>query len=278
VFAVLVSFWFFVVALRYTVWSPIPAVCLITPCNTKSDGVSRTQTDHPSQGHFPPAISQWNTDRAAPAPSGPPEANTLETQRKALAEQEQILKDREAELESREKALKTQQSALLETTAKLEGQRPKSLVSYVYTEGDTNRRNLEFFIQHGLYASADFVFSFNGDTDAEKLLPIYEGSPYYDPKVKNIEVLKRDNKCFDMGAHGEALLREWNEAGTKLSPMGGHDRGGRKFWEGYQRFMLMNASVRGPFMPHWSGTCWSDAFWDLITDKKKVCLTPAFLP
>jgi hypothetical protein len=161
----------------------------------------------------------------------------------------------------------------MEDMAKLRGERPKSLISYVYTESPTNRRNLEFFIKHGLYAGSDFVFSFNGDTDAETMLPVYKSSKWYDPKITNIEVLKRDNKCFDMGAHVEVLLREWNDKGTKLSPMGGRDRGGRKFWEGYERFMLMNASVRGPFMPVWSKDCWAEAFWGMLTDKKKVCIT-----
>ncbi|KFY19739.1 hypothetical protein V491_04256 [Pseudogymnoascus sp. VKM F-3775] len=223
-------------------------------------------------GHFPNVVSQWNHDDHYPPPTtaSASAAEDLAAQLAAVAAEKDALKAREAKIAEEEKKLKKEQTALMEDKAKMRNERPKSLISYVYTESPTNRRNLEFFIKHGLYAGADFVFSFNGDTDAETILPVYETSPWYDPKITNIEVLKRDNKCFDMGAHGEALLREWNDLGTKLSPMGGRDRGGRKFWEGYERFMLMNASVRGPFMPIWSKDCWSEAFWGMLTDKKKL--------
>lgn len=150
-------------------------------------------------------------------------------------------------------------------------QSPKSLISYVYNETPTNRRNLEFLIQHGLYKSADWVFSFNGETDADELLPNHKNSPWYDAQFTNIEVIKRENKCFDFGAHAEVMLREWSADGKKLNPMGSEDQGGRKFYEKYDRFILMNASIRGPFIPHWSRQCWSEAFWALMTEKTKVC-------
>lgn len=149
--------------------------------------------------------------------------------------------------------------------------KPKSLVSYVYNETPTNRRNLEFLIQHGLFKSADWIFSFNGETDAEELLPNHKNSPWYDANFTNIEVVKRENKCYDFGAHAEALLREWSADGRTLHPMGSEDKGGRKYYEKYSRFILMNASVRGPFMPFWTRECWSEAFWSRVTEKVKVC-------
>lgn len=157
-------------------------------------------------------------------------------------------------------------------SANVEKVRPKTLISYVYAEGAINRRNLQFFIDHGLHESSHFVFSFNGDTDAYKLLPIYEDSPNRKPghNYSNIEVLTRDNKCFDMGAHGEAFLREWDEKKKTWTPMTGHDRGGRKFWESFDRFILMNASVRGPFIPISDMECWMERFFSLISEKVKL--------
>jgi hypothetical protein len=147
----------------------------------------------------------------------------------------------------------------------------KSLISYVYYETPSNRRNLQFLIEHGLYKSADWVFSFNGETDAEELLPNHKKSPWYDANFTNIEVIKRENKCYDFGAHAEVMLREWSADGETLNLMGSEDKGGKKYYENYSRFILMNASVRGPFMPHWAQKCWSEAFWAQVTEKVKVC-------
>jgi hypothetical protein len=205
----------------------------------------------------------------------------------ALIQQEKNIERQKADLAQREKALETEQRLIGHDSysPSPHPKAPRSLISYVYTESPTNRRNLEFFVAHGLYADVDFVFSFNGDTDADLLLPSHPNSTLYDPSVKNIEIVRRDNKCLDFGAHSEILLREWPEKDgkgdakmvgkglgdrMKLVKMGSGPKGGKPFWKGYERFMLMNASVRGPFMPFWSKTCWSDAFWGLMNEKTKV--------
>lgn len=41
-------------------------------------------------------------------------------------------------------------------------------------------------------------------------------------------------------------------------------------WKRYRRFITMNASVRGPFLPVYSSSCWTDVFLDRITDKIKL--------
>lgn len=38
----------------------------------------------------------------------------------------------------------------------------------------------------------------------------------------------------------------------------------------YKKFINMNASIRGPFMPAWSDQCWTDVFATSVTDKVKV--------
>ena len=69
-------------------------------------------------------------------------------------------------------------------------------MSYVYHETDDARPNAEFFIRHGLHSGADFVFILNGETDLAEVIP----------KRSNVKVVKRENTCFDIGAHGKHSL------------------------------------------------------------------------
>jgi hypothetical protein len=118
----------------------------------------------------------------------------------------------------------------------------RPLVLYTYAESDNARENLAFFVKNGLHGSADFIFIFNGETSAADLLP--DDAP-------NIKIIQRDNTCFDIGAMGEVLLKD-------------------DLWKGYKRFITMNASIRGPFFPVHSASCWTDTFLGRITDKVKV--------
>jgi hypothetical protein len=94
-----------------------------------------------------------------------------------------------------------------------------------------------------LHGAADFLFIFNGETDAHKLLP----------KADNIKYIHRANDCYDLGAFAEVLLKD-------------------DLYKKYQRFITMNASIRGPFLPVWAmGACWSDMYLNLVTEETKVC-------
>ncbi|KAL2288841.1 hypothetical protein FJTKL_03493 [Diaporthe vaccinii] len=117
----------------------------------------------------------------------------------------------------------------------------RPLVLYTYAESDNARENLAFFVKNGLHGNADFVFIFNGETSAVDLLP----------QAPNVQVVKRDNKCFDIGAMGEVLRKD-------------------DLWKGYKRFITMNASIRGPFFPVHAPSCWTDTFLNRITDKVKL--------
>ncbi|PVH86518.1 hypothetical protein DL98DRAFT_582472 [Cadophora sp. DSE1049] len=121
------------------------------------------------------------------------------------------------------------------------------LVTYVYTESDYARINLQFFVSHGLHAAADFVFIFNGPTNADEMIP--RDKP-------NIKIIKRKNTCYDLGSHREVLTAR--------------KRGGKALRDIYQRFILMNASVRGPFLPHWSKECWTEAYLSKLNDRVKL--------
>jgi hypothetical protein len=116
------------------------------------------------------------------------------------------------------------------------------LIIYTYSESPNARENLKFFLAKGVHGAADFFFVFNGATNATELIP----------SEPNIKVIKRENKCFDLGTVGEVLMKD-------------------NLWKGYKRFITLNASIRGPFFPTYaSKSCWSDVFLDRITEKVKV--------
>ena len=112
---------------------------------------------------------------------------------------------------------------------------------YAYAESENARENLAFFIEKGLNARADFVFIFNGDSAATELIP----------QMDNVQLVQRDNSCFDLGAIGQVLMKD-------------------DLWKKYKKFITMNASIRGPFLPAYSEACWMDVFFDYITDHVKV--------
>lgn len=246
----------------------------------------------------------------------------IERRERIMTQKQNALEVLESDLILREKALVGPSTTL--TVAPMKS---KSLIVYAYVEKPEARRNLEFFISHGMHDTSDFIFIFNGETDAPSLLPNNPHSIYWDPRFKNgggpnITVIRRANTCFDLGAHSEVLLTEvdiaegegiennWDmkkkiaavekahqeelaAAQGKKKPeitriterstspvVAGKDvpivgKSGKKMrkgelWEQYSRFILMNASVRGPFMPFWSKDCWAEAFWSKLTSKIKV--------
>ncbi|TVY84035.1 hypothetical protein LSUE1_G002760 [Lachnellula suecica] len=126
----------------------------------------------------------------------------------------------------------------------IESSRPVSelpLILYAYSESPTARINIEFFIRHGLHAAADFVFILNGPTDVANIIP----------KESNIKIVQRENDCYDIGAYAEVLTKD-------------------DLYKGYKRFIMLNASIRGPFSPYWAKGCWSDMYLAKITDEVKL--------
>ncbi|KAK6496974.1 hypothetical protein TWF481_001953 [Arthrobotrys musiformis] len=119
----------------------------------------------------------------------------------------------------------------------------RPLITYVYFETENARQNAIFFIRHGLHAQADFIFIINGKTDLIDHIPI----------APNIQIIQRNNTCFDLGSHAEVLTANNSTLIKK-----------------YNRFIMMNASIRGPFLPTWSKECWSDAYLDQLSDTNKL--------
>jgi hypothetical protein len=71
------------------------------------------------------------------------------------------------------------------------------------------------------------------------------------PELPNISVTQRENTRFDLDAGGEVLT---NSA----------------LWQKSTRFVMLNASVRGPFLPFYTALCWTDLFLDGLLDRVKV--------
>jgi hypothetical protein len=120
----------------------------------------------------------------------------------------------------------------------------RPVILFAYSENPLARNNTLFFINHGLHAEADFIFIINGDSDIDKHIP---------KNLSNIRIIKRENTCFDLGSMGEVLKANNNELVSK-----------------YKRFILMNSSIRGPFLPTWSKDCWSDLFLNRLSDEVKL--------
>ncbi|RYE12937.1 MAG: hypothetical protein EOP34_09845 [Rickettsiales bacterium] len=120
----------------------------------------------------------------------------------------------------------------------------RPLIIFTYFETPSARKNAVYFIRHGLHGSADFIFIFNGETDLYEILP---------QNASNIKIIRRNNTCFDLGSVGEVLRSNNYELVNK-----------------YKRFIILNASIRGPFIPTWSAGCWSDLFLNKITNEVKL--------
>ncbi|KAG9521454.1 hypothetical protein KCU93_g7385, partial [Aureobasidium melanogenum] len=115
------------------------------------------------------------------------------------------------------------------------------LVLYTYHETDEAFKNLDFFLKHALHDKADFVFIMNGEYSISI------------PDLPNVKVIDRPNTCYDLGAYGEVLRADDSLLATK-----------------YSRFIMINASLRGPFFPSWANNCWSDTYLSKLSDRVKL--------
>lgn len=103
----------------------------------------------------------------------------------------------------------------------------------------------------------------------------------------NVRVIHRQNRCYDLGAHAEVLNSDGSGEGwfSSQGPIGAvplrepQTNETITFGTGfpdlalrhrYKKYILMNASIRGPFVPTWSPTCWSDAYLNRVSDIVKL--------
>lgn len=117
----------------------------------------------------------------------------------------------------------------------------RPLILYAYSETPSAHINIQFFIKHGLHDSADFIFILNGDTDIMDIIP----------NATNIRYVRRPNDCYDLGAYAEVLTKN-------------------DLYKKYEKFIMLNASIRGPFLPVWAKNCWSEMYLARITKEVKL--------
>ncbi|KAM7216052.1 hypothetical protein V8F06_008525 [Rhypophila decipiens] len=118
----------------------------------------------------------------------------------------------------------------------------RTLILYAYSESDSARANIQFFITKGLHSTSDFIFIINGNNSVASLIP----------SLPNVRIISRENTCYDLGAFGEVLRQD-------------------DLYKQYTRFITLNASIRGPFLPMWtSKQCWKDIYLSRVTDETKL--------
>lgn len=115
------------------------------------------------------------------------------------------------------------------------------LVLFAYHETELARTNLLHFVEHGSLAPSvgEHVYVLNG---AHSLSGDAFGSG------QNVLVVERENACFDFGAWAVGLEFASERFGRLAR---------------YSHFVLMNASVRGPFLPLFEARPW----WQVFTDQ-----------
>ena len=121
----------------------------------------------------------------------------------------------------------------------------KTVVVYVYHDYNTN---VEFFIKHGLFESnkVDFIIVNNKNPLASKT------SGLSLPSSSNVSLMERPNIGHDFGGWSDAIFKNC------LS-------------EKYDYFILINSTVRGPFLPPWYQVKdWTGLFTRLIDCETKL--------
>lgn len=115
----------------------------------------------------------------------------------------------------------------------------KTVVLYAFHLWD---ENVDFFCRHALFPNphVDFIMICNGDLTPKVALPAY------------VQYLTRENIGYDFGAWSHAIYTE-------------------HLWDRYDYFILLNSTVRGPFIPPWiTVPDWTIIFTQYLTDQVKL--------
>lgn len=110
-----------------------------------------------------------------------------------------------------------------------------------YEKNDEYKKNLQYFLNHGIMDNIDYYFIINGECTVE--IPT---------DLPNIRVVRRKNQGFDFGA--------WQYVIKKYLT---YD---------YDYYIFVNSSVRGPYMDNRPPGSWLDPFLALFETGKDVKL------
>ncbi|CAK9025137.1 unnamed protein product [Durusdinium trenchii] len=140
--------------------------------------------------------------------------------------------------------------------AKQEVSRPiagRTLVVVAFFEKTPEYRdNMIFFLQIAIVpdsrsnAPVDYVIVVNGECTIDF------------PELKNLQVIRQRNVCYDFGSWGIGLQRRVDSV--------------------HEAFVVLNPTVRGPFLPRWYTQHWTWAFLSMLTSKVKLVGTSMNCP
>lgn len=142
---------------------------------------------------------------------------------------------------------------------------PKTLVFYVHAAQPMARSNLLYFLEHGVHpgdgASYYFVLQSNFTTTSSCLAPFSvaplsiteEFGVLPSNLPTNVRYVVHENDCYDLGTFGWFI-----QCGYADMTM-------------YKYFIILNSSVRGPFLPAYVPWLhWAVVFIQFITDRVKL--------
>jgi len=113
----------------------------------------------------------------------------------------------------------------------------KHLILYTFYKVD---ENVHYFLKNGVFKSPDYTFLFiTNDKDCNLHVPNF------------VTLIKRENIGFDFGAWSEGLLRN-------------------DYYKKFDKFLFINGSVRGPYVPTYFKECWCDIFFNRLKDNIKL--------
>mmetsp|Transcript_12742 Transcript_12742/g.17117 ORF Transcript_12742/g.17117 Transcript_12742/m.17117 type:complete len:327 (-) Transcript_12742:457-1437(-) len=144
------------------------------------------------------------------------------------------------------------------------------LVIYAYFETSVSKPHLEYFAKHGLLPpkAGDHVFVVNGP-HGNTIVPTLKA-------MENVAVLERENTCFDFGGWGIGMVHAAktftaflpksstgdNSVQDESTQLSNPDFQSALFSR-YEYFVLMNASVKGPYLPIYIKMPW----WHIFTQQ-----------
>ncbi len=127
----------------------------------------------------------------------------------------------------------------------------RTLIVYVYyseVEDPSPLQNLDFFIKHGTNEpDADYLFILNSSLESFNI-----------PKRENLFIWQKNNECFDLGSFKQGV-----------------DFMTRQTGKNYDYYVMINSSVRGPFLPTYYKGSWLHIFISRLSSEVKMVGTTA---
>ena len=113
----------------------------------------------------------------------------------------------------------------------------KHLILYTFYKVN---ENIHYFLKYGVFKSPDYTFLFiTNDKHCNLQVPNF------------VQLIKRENIGFDFGAWSEGLLHN-------------------DYYKQFDKFLFINGSVKGPFVPTYFSGNWCDIFFNGLKDNVRL--------